>query len=138
MKTAESLKKFIIANIDGFSEKNIAIGAVDISRYNSNLSLCVIVPERTELSKSYIQGSFEVSTTYTISFLFRNKTHSELVEQMENVAEVFLQKVQTNLTLNAEVTNASFDGVEYYYDCGTVEKQATGLDIKMTILETRK
>lgn len=138
MKTAESLKKIIIANIDGFTEKNISIGSVDISRYNSNLSLCVIAPEKTELSKSYIQGSFEVSTSYTISFLFRNKTHSELIEQMENVAEVFLQKVQTNLTLNAEVTNASFDGVEYFYDCGTVEKQATGLDIKMTILETRK
>lgn len=138
MKTAEALKKFIIANINGFTKDNIAIGSVDISRYNANLSLCVITPEKTELSKSYIQGSFEVSTSYTISFLFRGKTHSELVEQMESVADFFLQKVQTSLTLNAEVTNASFDSVEYYYDCGTVEKQATGLDIKMTILETRK
>lgn len=138
MRTAEALKKFIIANISGFTEKNTLIGAVDISRYNSNLSLCVIVPEKTTLSKSYVQGSFEISTSYTISFLFRNKTHSELIEQMENTAEVFLQKIQTNLTLNADVTDASFDGVEYYYDCGTVEKQATGLDIKMTILETKK
>ena len=43
MKSAQSLKNFIAKNLDGFSENNVIIGSVDLSRFPQK-NLCVIVP----------------------------------------------------------------------------------------------
>ena len=52
MKSAQSLKNFIAKNLDGFSENNVIIGSVDLSRFPQK-NLCVIVPETMEVVEQY-------------------------------------------------------------------------------------
>lgn len=139
MRSAETLKNFIAGNIDGFAKgKNILVGSIDISRHEAEDYLCVVVPERTEMQETYGDGSYQAETTFTLSFLFRGAKHSVLVERMERTAETFMRKVMTDLALGEGYTAASIGGIEYFYDCGTVRRQASGLDIEMTVTETKK
>lgn len=135
MRIAEALKSYIIANIDGFTDKNVVIGKADLSRYDSKTSLCAIVPETSEITKAYTAGSFEVSTKLTVSFLFRGGKYKALVDKMSGTADAFMRAVMKSLSLGNTVTGADIGQLEYYYDTGTVDEQATGLDVNLTITE---
>jgi hypothetical protein len=137
MKSAESLKKFITENFKLFTDKNVIIGSIDLSRYESK-NLCVIIPEETSITDLELGGEIETQTSFTLSFLFRGEKHTELIERMETFANDFQVKVAGNYSFNKNVTDVSVGKIKYFYDCGTVEKQATGLDIEMTITETKE
>lgn len=136
MKSAQSLKNFIAKNLDGFSENNVIIGSVDLSRFPQK-NLCVIVPETMEVVEQYIDGSFEAKTSFTLSFLFRGEKYAALVEKMETRADEIQKLIMNSLSLENAIISAELEKIEFYYDCGTVENQATGLDIKMTITEEK-
>lgn len=136
MKSAQSLKNFIAKKLDGFSENNVIIGSVDLSRF-SQKNLCVIVPETMEVVEQYIDGSFEAKTSFTLSFLFRGEKYTALVEKMETKADEIQKLIMNSLSLESAIISAELEKIEFYYDCGTLENQATGLDIKMTITEEK-
>ncbi len=136
MECAESLKKFIIKKLDGFTEQNVLVGSVDLSRYEQK-NLCLILPEKSEIVDTNIGRGYDCNTTFTISFLFRGKSHSELVEKMEGMADSFQKLILGDYSLGSNVTDITPGEIKYYYDCGTVEKQATGLDIELTITEVK-
>lgn len=136
MKSAQSLKNFIAKNLDGFTESDVIIGSVDLSRFPQK-NLCVIVPETMEVTEQYIDGSFEAKTSFTLSFLFRGEKYPALVEKMEAKADEIQKLIMNSLSLENAVTSAELEKIEFYYDCGTAEKQATGLDVKMTITEEK-
>ena len=136
MKSAQSLKNFIAKNLDGFTESNVIIGSVDLSRFPQK-NLCVIVPETMEVTEQYIDGSFEAKTSFTLSFLFRGEKYPALVEKMEAKADEIQKLIMNSLSLENAVASAELEKIEFYYDCGTGESQATGLDVKMTIIEEK-
>ncbi len=135
MESAEKLKEAVLENFGFFKEKNIAVGAVDPSRFAGSENYCVIIPETREIIESEIGGGYTVQTRFTISMMFRGSSYTTLVERMENTAveieEVFLNGI--DLTDNA--TEIETGEIQYFYNCGTIEKQATGLDISLTIKE---
>lgn len=136
MECAENLKKFIIKNFDGFTEQNVLIGSLDFSRYESK-NLCLIIPESAEITDTNIGRGFDCDTSFTVSFLFRGGKHTELVKKMEDVAEQFQKEILGDYSLGQNITDITPGKIKYFYDCGTVEKQATGLEIELTITETK-
>lgn len=138
MEIAESLKKIILEKFDIFQEKNIAIGSIDPSRFNNNSNYCVIIPERKEITETNLDDSFECETVFTISMMFRGSKHSELVKTMESVADNFNKLLLTDFDLSENAKDITPGAIKYFYDCGTVEKQATGLDIELTITNEEK
>lgn len=137
MKSAKALKNLILENFKIFTEKNVTIGSVDPSRYDGNTNYCVIIPETSEIVETDLE-SFSTETKFTVSMLFRGAKHSELVERMEEVATQFQNLLFTDYSLSENVTDITPGQIKYFYDCGTVEKQATGLDIELTIKESRE
>lgn len=137
MECAENLRKFIIENFDGFTEQNVLTGSIDISRYEAK-NLCLVIPEHTDITDTDIGGGFERETSFTVSFLFRGGKHTELVERMEQTAETLQKRILGDYSLGQNVTDITPGSIKYFYDCGTVERQATGLEIELTITETRE
>ncbi|WP_178842688.1 hypothetical protein [uncultured Treponema sp.] len=136
MKSAQAIKNFIVNNLDEFSAGTIAIGSISLSRYDQK-NLCVIVPEGTEVMERYINGSLQTKTAFTLSFFFRGEKYPLLVEKMENAADRIQKLSMKKLASEGDVAGVELGKIEYYYDCGTVENQATGLDVKMTIWEEK-
>lgn len=136
MKSAQAIKNFIVNNLDEFAAGTIAIGSISLSRYDQK-NLCVIVPEGTEVTERYINGSLQTKTAFTLSFFFRGEKYPLLVEKMENAADKIQRLSMKKLASEGDIAGAELGKIEYYYDCGTVENQATGLDVKMTIWEEK-
>ena len=136
MEIAENLKDFLIQNYEIFNENNVVIGSVDLSRYEQN-NLCVIIPETTQLEETDLTG-YTQKTRFTISMLFRNAKHNVLISTMEETANAFFKIILSDYSLGGSVTDIEPGDIKYFYDCGTVEKQATGLDIELTIIENKE
>ena len=136
MKSADAIKNFIENNLEGFAPGAVVIGSISLSRYEQK-NLCVIVPEETEVTERYINGSVETDTTFTVSFFFRGEKYPLLVEKMEVIADTIQRLSMKKLAAETGVAGVQLGKIEYYYDCGTVENQATGLDVKMTITEEK-
>lgn len=136
MKSADAIKNFIENNLEGFAPGAVVIGSISLSRYEQK-NLCVIIPEETEVAERYIDGSVETNTTFTLSFFFRGEKYSLLVEKMEGIADTIQRLSMKKLAAETGVAGVQLGKIEYYYDCGTVENQATGLDVKMTITEEK-
>ncbi len=133
MEIAESLKKIILEKFDIFTSKNIAIGSVDPSRFNSTSNYCVIIPETKTITETNLDESFECETKFTISMMFRGAKHSDLIKTMESVADDFNKLLLSDFDLDGNAKDITPGAIKYFYDCGTVEKQSTGLDIELTI-----
>lgn len=133
MEVAENLKKIILENFDIFQEKNIAIGSVDPSRFDNGGNYCVIIPENKTITQTNIDESFESEIKFTISMMFRGAKHIDLVKRMEKTADDFNKLLLTDFDLGGNAKDVTPGATKYFYDCGTVEKQATGLDIELTI-----
>ncbi|MBQ1627994.1 MAG: hypothetical protein II098_02405 [Treponema sp.] len=137
MDCAENLKNLICENFEIFTESDVLIGSIDLSRYEKN-NLCVIIPEKTEITETYIDGSFKAETRFTISMMFRGKKHSECVRTMEETAVNMQRLLISDFSLGSSVSDIIPGEIKYFYDCGTVEHQASGLDIELTIREEIK
>lgn len=136
MECADNLKKFIIKNFDGYTEHNVLVGSLDISRYELK-NLCLVIPESTKITDTDIGRGFNCETKITVSFLFRGENHPALIKRMEETAEKFQREILGDYSLGTNVTDIEPGEITYFYDCGTVEKQATGLEIELTITETK-
>lgn len=137
MECAEKLKELIAEKLPAVSEENILIGSVDVSRHEAK-NICVIIPETTEITDTDIGGGYEQATALTVSFLFRGGKHTELVKRMEETADTFQKAILEGYSLGRNVTDIEPGKTRFFYDCGTVERQATGLDIELTITETKE
>lgn len=137
MVCAENLKNLICENFEIFSDSDVLIGSIDLTRYEKN-NLCVIIPEKSEIIETYIDGSFKAETRFTISMMFRGKKHSECVSTMEETAVNMQRLLISEFSLGNTVSEVIPGEIKYFYDCGTVERQASGLDIELTIREEIK
>lgn len=136
MECAEKMKEMIAESV-AIPKENILIGSVDVSRHEAK-TLCVIIPETAEITDTDIGGGYEQATAFTVSFLFRGGKHPELVKKMEETADIFQKAVLSGYSLGRNVTDIEPGKTRFFYDCGTVERQATGLDIELTITETKE
>ncbi len=135
MESAEKIKDTILENFTFFKEKNVAVGAVDPSRFDGSENYCVIIPETREIISNEIGGGYTAQTRFTISMMFRGSSYQTLVSRMEKTAVEIENVFFGGIELTDNATEIEMGETKYFYNCGTLERQATGLDISLTIKE---
>lgn len=145
MKTAEleaKIKKFILNNVVNelpggvpkISEKNISFGVVDASRYEADV-FCSILPEVQTLEEGYIDG-VKIRSRFVITFLFKKKKYSELVNYMTEYADAFRVALVKDADFSGAVDDSELGNTNFYSDAGATFQTVTAAEIELDILST--
>lgn len=119
-------------------EKNIILGTVDLSRYESNLIISII-PENEEESEQYnFNDGQGIQLEMTVTILCRGQSQEKLVETMSAYTDFILDEIRKDCTLGNIGEGSAIGTRKFYLDAGTVEKQMTASEITLTLLYIRK
>lgn len=125
-------------NLPAPKEKNIVLGTVDLSRYESNLIISII-PENEEESDQYnFNDGQGIQLEMTVTILCRGQSQEKLVETMSAYTDFILDEIRKDCTLG-NIGEGSAIGIrKFYLDAGTVENQMTASETTLTLLYIRK
>lgn len=115
-----------------FTEKNIVVGSVDLSRYELPV-VCAILPEN-QIPEENSVSEWNDTTKLTVAFVCQKAVYDLLIKRMCRYASAFKRAVINDYTLGNMVENTSIDKVSFFYDAGAVEEQVTVCEIELTII----
>lgn len=119
-------------------EKNIVVGVVDLSRYESNLIISLI-PENTEDSNEYdFEDGQSQQLEITMTLLVRGDNQTTLISKMSKYVELLEDSIHQDCTLNGIGEGSALGTRKYYLDAGAVENQLVATEITLTILYIKK
>lgn len=141
------IKDFIVSNPEYFTEKatedvpmyavtekDVVLHPVDLQRYENNL-LCVILPDTQEDDIENSTNAFmRVLSQFTIAFICRGYDQETLLKQVCRYASGFREMVFEDCTLADHVMDVQFGARRFFPDAGTVEEQASAIEIEVTLL----
>ena len=144
-ETIDGIKRFILENVNEYAseladeetpmnaidEKNIASGAVDLSRYAAKV-VCAIIPESEEDTDEDI-GAYTTRATFTIAFICRGYPQDVLVRQVCRYGAAFRRAALDDVSLAGAVEHSEIGERRFFTDAGTVEKQAVIVEIGLTV-----
>lgn len=119
------------------AKKNIVLGTVDLSRYESDLIISII-PETEEESDQYnFNDGQGIQLETTVTILCRGKNQEKLVQVMSAYTDFILDEVRKDCTLGNIGEGSAIGTRRFYLDAGTVEKQLTASETTLTLLYIR-
>lgn len=131
-KIKEYLLKMDFTNLPNFTEKNIVLGVVDLSRYENNIIVSVIPDEEQDAEESFSgQG---INLSFTITILCRGKKQENLIKQISEYTKQICSVFRKDCTLGGLVDNSKLEKRKYYLDAGATAEQMVAVEIPMTIL----
>lgn len=131
-KIKEYLLKMNFTNLPNFTEKNIVLGVVDLSRYENNVIVSVIPDEEQDAEESFNgQG---INLSFTITILCRGKKQENLIKQISEYTKQICSVFRKDCTLGGLVDNSKLEKRKYYLDAGATTEQMAAVEIPMTIL----
>lgn len=115
-------------------QKDVVIGVVDLSRYESNLLISLLPEEESEADDGkFIDGDY-VEQSVTLTVLLRGKSNEKLCEGICKYSDLICQKIRDDCELSGIVVGSGLGDRKFYLDAGTVEKQMTAVEIPLTLL----
>lgn len=131
-KIKEYLLKMDFTNLPNFTEKNIVLGVVDLSRYENNVIVSVIPDEEQDAEESFNgQG---INLSFTITILCRGKKQENLIKQISEYTKQICDVFREDCTLGGLADNSKLEKRKYYLDAGATAEQMVAVEIPMTIL----
>lgn len=131
-KIKEYLLKMDFTNLPNFTEKNIVLGVVDLSRYENTVIVSVIPDEEQDAEESFNgQG---INLSFTITILCRGKKQENLIKQISEYTKQICNVFRKDCTLGGLVDNSKLEKRKYYLDAGATAEQMVAVEIPMTIL----
>lgn len=131
-KIKEYLLKMDFTNLPNFTEKNIVLGVVDLSRYENNVIVSVIPDEEQDAEESFSgQG---INLSFTITILCRGKKQENLIKQISEYTKQICNVFREDCTLGGLADNSKLEKRKYYLDAGATAEQMVAVEIPMTIL----
>lgn len=131
-KIKEYLLKMDFTNLPNFTEKNIVLGVVDLSRYENNVIVSVIPDEEQDAEESFSgQG---INLSFTITILCRGKKQENLIKQISEYTKQICNVFREDCTLGGLADNSKLEKRKYYLDAGATAEQMAAVEIPMTIL----
>lgn len=144
-ETIDGIRRFILENVNeylaGLSDdetpmnaidaKNIASGAVDLSRYDAKV-VCAIIPE-SEIDNDDDIGVYNTRATFTIAFICKGYPQDVLVRQVCRYSAAFRRAALDDISLAGAVERSEIGERRFFTDAGTVEKQAVAVEIGLTV-----
>lgn len=146
-KLLNKIKTHIVSNPEYFTElatedcpmyavaeNDVILHPVDLTRYENDL-LCVILPEvQQDDMENSTNGYIRVLSQITISFITRGYDSETLIKQVCRYAEGLRRMFLDDCTLGDSVMDFQFGNRTFYPDAGTVENQASAIEIELTLL----
>lgn len=115
-----------------FTEKTVVFGSIDPLKNNQN-SVCSVYPDTKEEKEEQIDGESTEENKITITFICRNASYEILMKRICRYASALKKALTTNYNMDNLIQNIAIGTEKYYPDCGTVEKQATAVEVELTI-----
>ncbi len=161
-KVFEIIKRFLIGTVNGlireynaensenltlFSEGNIVFGAIDPFKNPTQKMLCSIYPE-SQSSEANELSSVQTTSKFTLTIVNKNELYRQLLSHTCAYSNIIVKAVFGNYSLETTFINSagteetvSVDNTDigertFYPDAGTAEKQATAVEISLTIYQT--
>lgn len=114
--------------------KDVVIGIVDLSRYESNFIISILPEEESEAEgESLIDGDY-VKQYVTLTILLRGKSNEKLAEDICKYSDFICKQIRDDCELNGLVAGSGLGDRKFYLDAGTVEKQMAAVEIPLTLL----
>lgn len=140
----EELKDWLLeldytgSNLSAPAAKNVVIGTVDLSRYESNLVISII-PENEEESEQYDFSEGQgVQLEVTVTILCRGAKQETLIKRISDYTDLICNSIRKDCTLDNIVEGSAIGTRKFYLDAGTVEQQMTASEITLTLLYIKK
>lgn len=116
------------------AEKNVALGKVDLTRYESPLVVSII-PETEENSDQYDYNNGQaLQLNVTVTYICRGAEKEKLIENMSKYSELVCDSINKECTLGGIVSGSGLGQRTFFTDAGTVEAQLTAVEIALTLL----
>lgn len=116
------------------TNKNIALGKVDLTRYESPLVVSII-PETEDNSDQYDYASGQAyELKVTVTYICRGAKKEKLIENMSKYCELVCDSINKDCTLGGIASGAGLGQRSFFTDAGTVEAQLTAVEIELTLL----
>lgn len=117
-------------------EKNIVFGVIDPIKTPYSVTVS-IYPESQKDGEELI-SDVATESNLTVTFAFRSVQYDQLVVRMCRYTNAFKLALSLDYTLNGSVDNSMINGIQFYPDCGTAERQMTASEIEITILTSEE
>lgn len=140
---AEALKSLILGGVNAelsdledeqtplpeIGDKNIVVGTVDLSRYESPV-VASVMPDKIEPDNETIDG-FSDKSSFAVAFMFQKAAYPVLVRRMFRYAKAFRRALEKNPSLSGSVDGAESGGIEFFPDTGPGGQTVTACEISV-------
>lgn len=135
----KSIKDWLISldwgTLQAPTSKNIALGVVDMSRYESNLIVSILPEEEEEAEENeeFIDGEY-VKQSVLVTVFCRGKDQDKNTENICKYSDFISDKVRSDCELGGICQGSGLGTRKFFLDAGAVGEQLTAVEIPLTIL----
>ena len=134
-------------NLSLFTNDNIVFGAIDPFKNPAQKMLCSIYPN-SQSNESNELSNFQTTSNLTLTIVNKNELYKQLLSHTCAYSNIIVEAVTENYCLETTFINSvgieetvSVDNTDvgkrtFYPDAGIAEKQATAVEINLTIYQT--
>lgn len=134
-------------NLPLFTNDNIVFGSIDPFRNPAQKMLCSIYPN-SQSNESNELSTFQTISNFTLTIVNKNELYKQLLSYTCAYSNIIVKALLENYSLESTFINSA--GIEetvsventdigertFYPDAGIAEKQATAVEINLTIYQT--
>ena len=142
-ETAEALKSLILNDVnaelpglatDGvtlpaIAEKNIVLGTVDLSRYESPVVVSIL-PDKVEPIDGDLDG-YRDKDKFVVTMIFQKAAYPILVKRMFRYAKALRLAMEKNPSMDGQIDDSGIDGVDFYPDTGDKNQTVTAFEAEV-------
>lgn len=134
-------------NLPLFSNENIVFGSIDPFKNPAQKMLCSIYPN-SQSNESNELSNIQTISNLTLTIVNKNELYKQLLSHTCAYSNIIVKAIFENYTLETTFINSagiketvSVDDTDigertFYPDAGIAEKQATAVEINLTIYQT--
>lgn len=134
-------------NLPFFTNENIVFGSIDPFKNPAQKMLCSIYPN-SQNSKQNELSNVQTISNFTLTIVNKNELYKKLLSHTCAYSNIIVKALLENYSLETTFINSvgieetvSVDDTDigeraFYPDAGTAEKQATAVEINLTIYQT--
>lgn len=142
-ETAEALKALVLNDVNAelaglatsdvplptIAEKNIILGTVDLSRYESPVVVSIL-PDKVEPVDGDLNG-YRDKDSFVLTMIFQKAAYAVLVKRMVRYAKALRLAMEKNANMDGAVDDSGIDGVDFFPDTGDKNQTVTAFEAEV-------
>lgn len=142
-ETAEALKALILDDVNdelaglaeqdvplpAIAEKNIVLGTVDLSRYESPVVVSIL-PDKVEPIDGDLDG-YRDKDKFVVTMIFQKAAYPILVKRMCRYAKALRLALEKNANMDGAADDSGIDGVDFFPDTGDKNQSVTAFEAEV-------